>query len=347
MVTRTLILKVNPNRPALAKIRLAAKLLEKGKLVAFPTETVYGLGANAFDESAVKKIFEAKGRPLDNPIIVHIYSIEQLYGLAKKVPKKALMLAKRFWPGPLTMILQKKACIPNAVTAGLNTVAVRMPSHKVARLLCREAKLPIAAPSANLSGRPSPTNAKHVIEDFKGKIACIIDAGNTNIGLESTVVDLTPKRATLLRPGGITAEQLSKVLPELRVHAVARAKEKVSVAKSPGTKYRHYAPKAELILVEGAKEKAIEKATKLAKHFAEKKKVALLILASKKKPQLKGVIVKQLYQKNSIAKRLFALLRELDARNVDIIIVNAIDEKELGLAIMNRLRRASSERVSP
>jgi len=255
------------------------------------------------------------------------------------------MLAKSFWPRPLTMILRKKACIPDAVTAGLDTVAIRMPSHKVARLLCKEAKLPIAAPSANLSGRPSPTNAKHVIEDFKGKIACIIDGGSTNIGLESTVVDLTAKRATLLRPGGITAEQLSKVLSELKVHEVARADKNARVAKSPGTKYRHYAPKAKLILVEGAKEKAIEKATELAKRFAEKKKVALLILASKKKPRLKGVIVKRLYQKSSIAKRLFALLRELDSKNVDIIIVNAIDEKELGLAIMNRLRRASSERV--
>lgn len=342
---KTLILKVNPNRPAIEKIRIAANLIKQGELVAFPTETVYGLGANAFDESAVRKIFEAKGRPLDNPIIVHIYSIDQLYELTEKIPAKALKLAEHFWPGPLTMVLKKSSKVPNAVTAGLDTVAIRMPSHKVAMLLCKEAKLPIAAPSANLSGKPSPTNANHVVEDFMGKIACIIDAGSTNIGLESTVVDLTSKRATLLRPGGITAEQLKEVLPELKVHAVARAKRKASIAKSPGTKYRHYAPKAKLILVEGVKEKAIEKATKLAERFAENKKVALLILSSKKKSQLKGVIVKQLYQKSLIAKRLFALLRKLDAENIDIIIVNAIDEKGIGLAIMNRLRRASSERV--
>jgi L-threonylcarbamoyladenylate synthase len=342
---KTLILKVDPKRPSLAAIKKAAEFIKKGELVAFPTETVYGLGADALNEDAVRKIFEAKGRPLDNPIIVHIYSIEQLKELARNIPKSALILAKNFWPGPLTMILHKRACVSKAVTAGLGTVAIRMPSHRIARLLCKHAERPIAAPSANLSGRPSASNAKHVIEDFKGKIACIIDGGKTNIGLESTVIDLTVKRPVILRPGGITAEQLSKLLPEVKVHAVARAEKKASIAKSPGTKYRHYAPKAKLVLVEGPKEKAVAKALALAKQHSKTKKVALLVLGTGRKVRVKGVVVKVVQKKQDIGKQLFALLRELDAKRVEIIFANAIDEKGLGLAIMNRLRRASSRRI--
>ncbi|MCD6479067.1 MAG: threonylcarbamoyl-AMP synthase [Candidatus Diapherotrites archaeon] len=342
---KTLILKVDPKRPALAAIKKAAEFIKKGELVAFPTETVYGLGADALNEDAVRKIFEAKGRPLDNPIIVHIYSIEQLKELARKIPKSAFILAKHFWPGPLTMILHKRACVPKAVTANLETVAIRMPSHRIARLLCKHAEKPIAAPSANLSGKPSASSAKHVLEDFKGKIACIIDGGNTNIGLESTVIDLTAKRPVILRPGGITAEQLRKFLPEVKVHAVARAEKKASIAKSPGTKNRHYAPKAKLVLVEGPKEKAVAKALELAKQQSKTKKVALLIFGSKRNVGVKGIIVKAVQKKRDIGKRLFALLRELDTKGVEIIFANGIDEKGIGLAIMNRLRRASSKRI--
>ncbi len=343
---KTLVLKVNPKKPELEKIRIAAELLRKGKLVAFPTETVYGLGANAFDEQAVKKIFKAKGRPLDNPIIVHIYSLKQLYEIASKIPEEALLLAKRFWPGPLTIILPKKKSIPDVVTANLKTVAVRMPKHAVARALCKQAALPIAAPSANISGKPSPTSAKHVKEDFYGKIACIIDAGRTNIGLESTVVDLSSKRPVLLRPGGVTAEQLKKILTELEVHAVAKAEKSVSIAKSPGTKYRHYAPEAKLILVEGKKEKALAKAVELAEqHAISGLRTALLLIDVKKDMALENVVVKRFSTKLSAARHLFSALRELDEQGIEIIVVNGIDERGLGLAIMNRLRRACSERI--
>ena len=342
---KTEILKINPKKVSIAAIKKAAAFIKKGELVAFPTETVYGIGADALNEKAVEKIFKAKGRPLDNPIIVHIYSPKQLKKLAKNIPKNAMKAAKHFWPGPFTMILHKRACVPKAVTGGLETVAVRMPSHKIARLLCKYAERPIAAPSANISGRPSASNAKHVVSDFEGRIACIIDGGNVTIGLESTVVDFTTKKPEVLRPGGTTVEELKKVLPEIEVHAVARAEKKVSVAKSPGTKYRHYAPKARLVLVEGPKDKAVAKAVELAKHYAKAKKVALLLLGTKKKVTSKRFIVKPLQSKRKAAEKLFSTLRELDRKNVELIIANAVDEKGLGLAIMNRLRRASTRRI--
>jgi len=340
---KTLILKINPKKPSIARIKKAARFIRNGELVVFPTETVYGLGADALNRNAVKKIFEAKGRPQDNPIIVHIYSVRQLHKLAKKIPKSAMLLSKKFWPGPLTMILPKRNVVPDEVTAGLKTVAIRMPSHRIARLLCKYAGVPIAAPSANISGRPSATCAAHAIRDFKEKVACIIDGGSTNIGVESTVVDLTSKRPTILRPGGITAEQIKEILPKIKVHAVARAKKMVTVARSPGTKYRHYAPEAKLILVEGKKEMAIKEAVRTARGYLKKgKKTALLLLGSDKKVKTKGLKIIWLRKKEDIARNLFAALRMLDSIGVEVIVANAIDERGLGLAIMNRLRKASS-----
>lgn len=343
---KTLILKINPKRPSIASIKRAAEIIRNNGLVVFPTETVYGLGANALNRNAVKKIFEAKGRPLDNPIIVHIYSTRQLNEIAKRIPKSAMLLAEKFWPGPLTMILHKKKIVPDEVTAGLKTVAVRMPSHSIARALCKYSGVPIAAPSANLSGRPSATSSAHAIKDFKGKVDCIIDGGRTDIGLESTVVDLTTKTPFILRPGGITAEQIREILPELKVHAVARAEKKVTIAKSPGTKYRHYAPEAKLILVEGEKEKAAKEAIKIARKYLKKrKKTALLLLGIKKRAKIDDIMAIRFSRKEDIAKNLFDALRRLDASGIEVIVANSVDENGLGLAIMNRLRRASSKRI--
>ncbi|MCX8189975.1 MAG: L-threonylcarbamoyladenylate synthase [Candidatus Diapherotrites archaeon] len=344
----TIVLKLNPKRPDKKKIKKAADIIKSGGLVVFPTETVYGLGANAFDKSAVRRIFETKGRPTDNPLIVHIYSKRQLNEITKEAPKIAKKLANKFWPGALTLILKKKQIIPSEVTCGLRTVAVRMPSHSVARALCKEAGVPIAAPSANISGRPSITSGRHAIEEFLGKVECIIDAGQTDIGLESTVLDMTSKVPELLRPGGITPEEIMSVCGEIKVGKVAKAKGEESTPKSPGTKYRHYAPKAKVILAEGPEKKAIILAEKIAKAKAiEGKKVALLLLKTERNrchiTNLSGKIKSiQLYGKKNIAKRLFFALRKLDSEKTEIIVANAIDENGLGLAIMNRLRKAST-----
>ncbi|MEM4663295.1 MAG: L-threonylcarbamoyladenylate synthase [Candidatus Diapherotrites archaeon] len=344
----TVILKINPKKPEIQKIKIAANIIKRGGLVVFPTETVYGLGANALDRDAIKRIFETKGRPADNPIIVHIYKKRQLNEIAMEIPDLAYKLIEKFWPGPLTLILKKKEIIPPEVTGGLKTIAVRMPSHKVARALCKASGIPIAAPSANLSGKPSITTGKDAIDELAGKVECIIDAGATDIGLESTVLDLTSDIPEILRPGGITAEEIRKVFKGTVVGEIAMAKKNVASPKSPGTKYRHYAPKAMLVLVEGDEKKAIKKAENIAIKYAKNnKKVALLRLETTK--LMKNTTTKirtiLLRGKKQIAKKLFSSLRMLDAEGTDIIVTNAIDEKGLGLAIMNRLRKASSYTV--
>lgn len=349
---QTIVLKVDPKRPEQVKIKKAASIIKSGGLVVFPTETVYGLGANAFDRKAVERIFETKGRPSDNPLIVHIYSKKQLNDITQEVPDKAKKLAEKFWPGALTMIFKKKEIIPPEVTCGLNTVAVRMPSHKVARALCKSTGVPIAAPSANSSGRPSITSGKHAIEELLGKVECIIDAGNTDIGLESTVIDMSSKVPEILRPGGVTAEDIRAVCGKIKVGKIAMAKGKASTPRSPGTKYRHYAPKAKMILVEGPEEKAALEAEKIALAKAsEGKNTALLSLRTRKlrkvvKPGTEKVTIMALYGKKEIAKRLFFSLRKFDSEGIEVIVTNAIDEKDLGLAIMNRLRKASSEVIN-
>jgi L-threonylcarbamoyladenylate synthase len=262
------IVRVNPKKPERKIIERAAKIIKKGGLVAFPTETVYGLGANALNKKAVKKIFEVKKRPLDNPIIVHIADFKNLKKLAKRIPKEAEILAKKFWPGPLTFVLFKKKIVPNEVTGGQNTVAIRMPKNKIALELIKKSGVPIAAPSANLAGRPSPTEAKHVFEDFGEKIDLILDGGKTKIGVESTVLDLTKKSPEILRPGGASFEELKKNLPNLRLHPSLLGKKLRGKPKSPGMRYRHYAPKAELILAKNSKE--IKKLIKKYKKFGKK-----------------------------------------------------------------------------
>jgi L-threonylcarbamoyladenylate synthase len=332
----TKIIKLNPKNPSIEDIKKAADVIKKGGLVAFPTETVYGLGADALNPSAVKKIFLAKNRPVDNPLIVHISKKSDL-GFLGKVTPKAKALIKRFWPGPLTLVVEKKPIVPKETSGGLNTVAVRMPSNKIASLLIKYAGVPIAAPSANLAGKPSPTKAKHVIEDLNGKVDMIIDGGKTNIGLESTVLDLTSHPPTLLRAGKITVEQIERTIGKIEIHSSVLGKRKKDlVAKSPGMKYRHYAPKAKLILV------------------SEKSKIANLIKNYKKQGLRVGVLsFKNSYDADFVkilsgdlkiaAKNLFSSLREFDYNKIDVIISESVDQKGIGLAIMSRLKKAASK----
>lgn len=324
------------------KIKVAARFIEEGKLVAFPTETVYGLGANALDRNAVLSIFSAKGRPADNPLIIHISDFEQIYALAEDVPKEAEILAKHFWPGPLTMVLPKRENVPKETTGGLESVAIRMPAHEIALSLIRESRLPIAAPSANISGKPSPTLAEHVVDDFYGKIECIIDGGETKIGVESTVLDLTTWPPLLLRPGGLPLEKIEEVIGEVQIHPAVRGKE-VDLAKAPGMKYKHYSPNAEVIIVEGKKERVKERMKELVNEFKERGiKVGVMATGEFYEADECFNLGES---EEEIAKNMFRALRELDKRGVDVILAEGVEEKGLGLAIMNRLRKAAGYRV--
>ncbi|OYT64619.1 threonylcarbamoyl-AMP synthase [Candidatus Bathyarchaeota archaeon ex4484_205] len=339
----TIIIRVDPKKPSRERIRDAAKIIREGGLVAFPTETVYGLGADALNESAVRKIFEVKQRPMDDPIIVHISRDNTLQLLAAEVPEVTFKLVKKFWPGPLTLVLKKSKIVPAVVTAGLDTVAVRMPSNKIAHMLIEEADVPIAAPSANLFGKPSPTTAEHVRQDLYGKIDMIIDGGQTEIGVESTVLDLTVSPPMILRPGGVTHEELESILGEVKLHPSVRRRKKVlEVVKSPGMKYRHYSPKADVILVEGKSGEDIErKVAKLVDEYRrEGKRVGLLNLVKEMKIEA-DVCIFLGNSPEEVARNLFSSLREMDEKKVDLIVVGGIEEKGLGLAIMNRLRKAS------
>lgn len=350
-----IVLKVNPLNPEQDKIRIAAEEIKKGNLVAFPTETVYGLGADATNSSAVIKIFKAKNRPLDNPIIVHIYDTKQLEEVAYDIPEIAYELTKKFWPGPLTIVLKRNSRIAKETSAGLDTVSVRCPMHPIARELIKESATPIAAPSANKSGRPSPTNAKHVIEDFGDEINVIIDGGRTIFGVESTVVDLTQKVPVLLRPGALPVEQIEKVIGRIEIPEYAKGfKVELKDIKipSPGVKYRHYAPKKPLILVECEEEnKKIEIIERL---IEEKKKqglkVALLASIETAEKIANEEIEKGILGSRNnlfvIAYNLFSKIRMLDNNEkVDIIISEGFQDYGIGLTVMNRLRKAATEIV--
>ncbi len=342
----TEVLRVNPKEPEPEKIARAAEVIKGGGLVAFPTETVYGLGANALDEKAVARIFAAKERPADDPIIVHIASLEDLPRVVSEIPPVALKLAHLFWPGPLTLVLPKTPSVPSLVTAGLPTVGVRMPAHPVALALIRASGCPIAAPSANLFGRPSPTHPSHVLEDLAGRIELVLDAGPTPIGVESTVLDLTRPVPTILRPGGLSREALEGVLGKVELAAEPVAGPK----PSPGLMEKHYAPRASLYLVIGEdgavrdflREKALEAAALGVKRgfiIAEEDRqslsdlpVAIQILGSLKEPE-------------TVARRLFASLRILDAVGVEEIYARDFGRKGLALAVHNRLLRAAGGKV--
>jgi L-threonylcarbamoyladenylate synthase len=343
-------MKVNANQPEIDKIRIAADIIKKGGTVAFPTETVYGLGADALNPEAVMKIFVAKKRPSDNPIIVHVANKEDVYNLAKKVPRAAEKLMTEFWPGPLTLILKRSAIVPDITVTGLDTIAIRMPNNRVALALIAESKAPIAAPSANLAGKPSPTTAQHVMDDLAGRIDAILDAGPTKIGVESTVINMTTSLPQILRPGGTPHEKLLSVLGKVKLHPVVMANKKIRVvqARSPGMKHRHYAPDAEVVVVEGELNAIIKKVQWLANLYMERgKKVGIMATDESESAYSVGVVKSIGSRENltTVAKNLFRLLREFDEEKVDIIIAEGVSLKGLGLAIMNRLRKAAGFKI--
>ncbi len=324
-------------------IRVAARIIRSGGLVAFPTETVYGLGANAYNTRAVKRIFRVKGRPSDNPLIVHIWSLQQIHTLATRLPLLFWRLAQEFMPGPLTIVVRKAARVPSFVTGGLTTIALRMPDHPVAYMLLRQANVPVVAPSANLSGRPSPTTAQHVREDFDGKISAILDGGRCKIGLESTVVDLSRGAPVILRPGGITREQIEKALM-MKVRVVKHARKR---PRSPGMKYKHYAPKAEVILFEGGAAAILREMKRTArKMLADGTKVGVMY-EEKGRKHFEGCLFVSLGQEGatSAARNLFSGFRHLDGRGVEVILCEGFPDRLAGTALMNRLRKAASRRV--
>jgi L-threonylcarbamoyladenylate synthase len=333
MKTKIIIIK---NKKDLEKINLASKYIKQGKLVSFPTETVYGLGANAFNPKAVKKIFSVKKRAQDNPLIVHIFSLKQLELLTEEISFKSKKLIEKFWPGPLTIVFKKKENVPFIVTAGLFTVAVRMPENKIALKLLKESNLPIVAPSANLSTKPSPTKAEHVINDFNNKIDCIIDGGKTNIGIESTVIDLTSKVPIILRPGKITKEEIEKIIGKVNILKNKKILNTKKL-KSPGLKYKHYSPNAKVYLIDYKKD-FIKNTKKL---ILENQKVSIFSL-TKINFKRKEIIFSKKYKNiDDYAKNIFSDFREADLKYTDIIIIQGVKEEGFGFSLMNRLRKAS------
>ena len=331
------------------ELKEAAQILREGGLVAFPTETVYGLGANALDEEAAKKIYAAKGRPSDNPLIAHISSPEELEPLVLEIPDMAKKLMNLYWPGPLTMVFKKKDIVPYGTTGGLDTVAVRMPSDPVARTLIRLAGVPVAAPSANSSGRPSPTTADHVWQDMAGKIEMIVDGGPVGIGLESTIVDVTGPVAMILRPGAITVEMVREALGEAQIDpAIIGPMKEGERPKAPGMKYRHYAPKAPLTLVEGEMEQVVRTINRLAKEaLKEGKKVGIICTDETRSCYPAGMIqsIGIRAREETVAHNLYAVLREFDDLGADVIYSESFPDDQMGQAIMNRLTKAAGYHV--
>ena len=322
---------------------IAARIIRSGELVAIPTETVYGLAANGLDEAAVAKIFEAKGRPQDNPLILHVADAADIEKFCHSIPEAAWLLAKEFWPGPLTMVLPAKPTVPRRTTAGLSTVAVRCPDCAVTRDIIRLAGVPIAAPSANISGKPSTTTADHVRHDHDGRIAAIVDGGPCRVGVESTIVDLTEERPRLLRPGGITPEQLIGVLGDLIVDKAVTAQiDKDSVVKAPGMKYKHYAPQGEVIIVAGSREKA---AAYIYRHFAPGDRV----LCFEEELSLYEGFAPLAYGKeadvNTLSAGLFGALRELDDPAVRKVYARCPEGGGVAYAVQNRLKKAAAFQI--
>ncbi|MBR6401009.1 MAG: threonylcarbamoyl-AMP synthase [Firmicutes bacterium] len=346
---KTTILTVDPkdtklNNEIYAK---AAEVINTGGLVAFPTETVYGLGANALDGTAVKKIYKAKGRPSDNPLIAHISAIEQLYALVRDISPAAQRLMKAFWPGPMTLVFKKKDIIPSETSGGLDTVAIRYPENKTAQDFITACGVPIAAPSANTSGKPSPTRASHVEYDLDGKIDMIIDGGSCEFGLESTIVDVSGLTPCLLRPGSVTLEMLREIVPDITVDkAVLGRLNEGERPKAPGMKYTHYSPDASVTIVRGSTEKTVCEINRLLEeHGAEKCGVIateetkdgyntenVLVIGSRRHPE-------------TIAANLFKMLRKCDYYGYKLVFVEGFPESEIGLAIMNRLKKAAGYNI--
>ena len=329
-------------------LREAGEIIRKGGLVAFPTETVYGLGGDALNPESSRKIYAAKGRPSDNPLIVHIAEMEMLSPIVEEIPAKAKQLADRFWPGPLTMIFNKSDKVPLETTGGLQTVAVRMPSDKVAMAFIKAADGYIAAPSANTSGRPSPTVAKYVAEDLDGKIEMILDGGQLCIGLESTIVDMTVEPPMILRPGYITKEMLEEVLGEVAVDKTLLDPNSKTAPKAPGMKYRHYAPKGELTIVDGESAKVVDWINAHVKEALEKgQKVGIICTDETKALYPQGVkkSVGNRQNEETVARELYRVLREFDDEGMEVMYSESFAESGIGVAIMNRLLKAAGHHV--
>ena len=327
-------------------LETASEILKQGGLVAFPTETVYGLGGDALNPAASEKIYAAKGRPSDNPLIVHIADEADLQRIATDIPEAAYKLMDVFWPGPMTMIFHKKPIVPDSTTGGLDTVAVRMPSHNVAYELIRRSGVLIAAPSANTSGRPSPTLASHVYEDMQGRIPLILDGGAVGIGIESTIIDMSTGIPTILRPGYITKDMLEEVLPEVNIDpaVTGRTMKKDVVAKAPGMKYRHYAPKGQLTLVEGDKDKVIAKINELVREKKEEGYKVGVIGTDETLDAYHADILRSIGSRQkpeSVAANLYRILREFDDLECDYMYSESFFEQGLGNAIMNRMLKAA------
>lgn len=341
----TKLVKVDTKNPEKSVLTEAAEILKNGGLVAFPTETVYGLGANGLDEKACKRIYEAKGRPSDNPLILTIGDLDGLYKIVGKVTENAKKIIDAFWPGPITLVLPKADCVPETVTGGLDTVAVRYPSNKIARELIKIAGIPVAAPSANSSGKPSPTRASHVEFDLNGKIEMIIDGGAADWGLESTILDVSEDKPVLLRPGAVTQDMIEDVVGEIDVDPAVYSKPDGNIVpKAPGMKYKHYSPSAKVILVSGSMENVIS--TINEKISADEKnglRVGVMATTQTKDRYIGGevLVVGDRTKPETIGANLFKILRKFDFIGVDIVYSEVFDEDGEGAAIMNRLNKAA------
>ena len=347
----TEVIKIDENnidKDAQSALEKAGSILRDGGLVAFPTETVYGLGGDALNPESSKKIYAAKGRPSDNPLIVHVADMESVSYIVKEIPEAARRLSDAFWPGPLTMIMNKSDKVPYETTGGLDTVAIRMPNNKIALELIRQSGGYIAAPSANTSGRPSPTIARYCVEDLSGKIEMIIDGGQVGIGLESTIVDLTSGTPMILRPGYITKEMLSEVLGTVDIDRTIIDGNSKERPKAPGMKYRHYAPKGELTIVEGAQDDVVAYINEKARAArADGKRVGVIGTDATKSLYVADVVKSVGNRENeaTIAHELFKVLREFDDENMDVMFSESFDDSGIGQAIMNRLLKAAGHNV--
>ena len=345
----TKIYRIKPDDRDTEKLRRCGEIIREGGLVAFPTETVYGLGGDALNPESSKKIYSAKGRPSDNPLIVHIYRMEDLYGIAESVPDAALKLANRFWPGPLTMIFKKKESVPDETTGGLDTVAVRMPDNDIAARFIEYGGGYIAAPSANLSGRPSPTSFEHVYEDMNGRIDAIIDGGDSVIGLESTIVDMTTEVPMILRPGYITGDMIREAAGDVDYDPAVFGEMSEGKPRAPGMKYRHYAPKGELIIIRGERKAVVSYINDaILKGKDEGQRIGVIATDENGGRYNGAALVMNVGSRDdeeSIARHLYSVLRQCDDNDIDIIYSEDLDTPRMGQAVMNRLIKAAGHRM--
>lgn len=345
---KTKLIRMDEQHIDAALVKEAGDTIREGGLVAFPTETVYGLGGDALNPLSSEKIYRAKGRPSDNPLIVHIADMEALSAIVSEIPESAVKLAERFWPGPLTMIFRKSALVPKETTGGLDTVAVRMPVHRVARELIRAAGGYVAAPSANRSGRPSPTVAKYVTEDMDGRIEMIIDGGDVEIGLESTIIDLTTEQPTILRPGYITRQMLEQVLASVEEDSTMMRDDSGQAPKAPGMKYRHYAPQGDLTVVDGAEDTVVEYINGQIELNRQENKKTGVIATDTSVMLYHADVCKSAGSRedeDTVARELYRILREFDDENVEAIYAESFDTSGIGQAIMNRLLKAAGHKI--